>query len=244
MNSKNGKLIAVWGSRDSGKTTLSVKLANELAKKQMESLIVLTDVNVPNLKCILPFEKEIKSMGNVWITQDADENAIYNACMVTPSEYICLMGYAPGENAFSYSDSTKNNVFKIYEEMKTMVDYVIVDCVPNLAYNMLTAVALEVADKVIRLGEADVQSFSFFDSSLALLKDPRFEAEEHIKVLGKVRSTQPVEAAASYLGCDVELPYVEEFKQQMMEGKLFDSVSSPQYNAGVTKLLDHLLKEE
>lgn len=240
--SKSGKMIAVWGSRDSGKTMLSVKLALELAKKQMESLIVLTDINAPDLKCILPFTKDLKSMGSIWTLPEIDETAIYNACMVTPSEYICLMGYTSGENAFSYSDSTKDNVYKVYEEMKNMVDYVIVDCVPNLAYNMLTAVALETSDKVIRLGEADIKSFSFFDSNLPLLRDNRYGKENHLRVTGKVISNQANDVATNYLGCDVELPYTEELKLQMMEGKVFHAVSDVGYNAGVKKIAERIIE--
>lgn len=244
MSSKNGKMIAVWGSRDAGKTTVSVKLALNLAKQQKESLVVLTDVNAPDMKCILPVSKELKSMGNVWVMPDVDEATIYNSCVVTPSEYICVMGYTPGENAFSYSDSTKENVFKVYEEMRSIVDYVIVDCVPNLAYNMLTAVALETADNVVRIGEATTKSFSFFDSNVPLIVDNRYEKENHIRVLAKTKTTQPVEIASNRIGNDIELPYSEEVALQMMEGKLFTTCSDSVYNAGIDKIVSLLEKEE
>lgn len=243
MSSKNGKLVAVWGSQGVGKTSLSVKLALELAKKQLETLIILTDINAPDLKVIMNDEKELKSMGPLWTKQDVDENDIYNACVVTKSEYICLMGYMPGENAFSYSDSTKDNVFKIYEEMKSIVDYVIVDCVPNLAYNLLTMVALETADCVVRMGEAKTKSFSFFDSNLPLIVDGRFEKESHIRILGKVKSEQAVEVAENYLGCDIKLPYSESLEKQMMEGKLFSAINDKNYDTGIKKVVERIEKE-
>lgn len=240
MSSKSGKMIAIWGSSGAGKTTLSIKLAMELSKKQLESLVILTDINAPDLKVILPFEKDLKSMGYLWTRQDVDENDIYNACTTTKSEYICLMGYTQGENAFSYSDSTKDNVFKVYEEMKSIVDYIIVDCVPNLAYNMLTAVALETADHVIRMGEAKAKSFSFFDSNLPLLIDSRYEKESHIRILGKVKSEQSIEVAKNYLGCDLQLPYIDSVEKQMMEGKLFSPLNDSSYDAGVRQIVERI----
>ncbi|SES65236.1 AAA family ATPase [[Clostridium] polysaccharolyticum] len=244
MSSKNGKLVAVWGSSGAGKTTFAINLALALAKKQLESLVILTDINAPDLKVLLPFEKDLKSMGYLWTRQDADKTDIYNACVVTKSEYICLMGYTKGENAFSYSDYTKDNVFRIYEEMRTMADYVIVDCVPNLAYNMLTTVALETADCVVRMGEAKKKSFSFFDSSLPLLADSRYEREKHIRLLSKVKSDMPIEIAKKYLGCDLELPYIEEAQKQMMEGMLLSGIKDPCYVAVIKEIAERIEKEE
>lgn len=242
MGNKNGKIVAVWGSGGVGKTTLSVKLALEFAKMQRESLIILTDVNAPDMKVILPFEEELKSMGQIWM-QDVDEDDIYNVCVTTKSEYICLMGYTQGENAFTYSDCTKENVYKVFEEAKSIVDYVIVDCVPNLAYNMHTAVALETADYIIRMGEATRKSFSFFDSNMQLLADGRY-SKEHIRVLGKVKSEQAVEVAKNYLGCTIELPYSESINAQFMEGKLFSPVSDAKYEEGLKRIVEQIKKEE
>lgn len=241
---KTGKMVAVWGSSGSGKTTFSINLALELAKKQIESLVILTDINAPDLKVILPFEKDLKSMGYLWTRQDVDKTDIYNACVITKSEYICLMGYTKGENAFSYSDYTKENVFRIYEEMRTMVDYVIVDCVPNLAYNMLTTVALETADSVVRMGEAKKKSFSFFDSNLPLLADSRFEKDKHIRILAKTKNDMPVEAAEKYLGSELKLPYVSEAQKQMMEGKLLSRIKDMGYAGTVKEVVERIVKEE
>ncbi|SFR77677.1 AAA family ATPase [Anaeromicropila populeti] len=243
---KSGKMVAIWGSGNVGKTTTSIKLALALAKKQKESIILLTDINAPDLKCILPGSKELKSMGEIWNMPNLDETALYEKCVVTPSESICMMGYAPGENAFSYSDSTKENVFRVYEEMRTIVDYVIIDCVSNLAYNMPTAVALEIADYVVRIGEATTKSFSFFDSNLPLLVDSRYGKENHIRVLSKVTSEQPVEVAVNYLGCDLKLPDVKEIKKQGMEGTLFDKLSGKDgtaYDAGIQKIASLVCQE-
>ena len=59
-----GKLIAVWGSPDSGKTTFSVKLAEALynrsrGKSAMRSeaskvIIVFTDIVTPTIPVIFP----------------------------------------------------------------------------------------------------------------------------------------------------------------------------------------------
>ena len=52
-----GKLIAVWGSPDSGKTTFSVKLAEALynrSRGKSAVIVVFTDIVTPTIPVIFP----------------------------------------------------------------------------------------------------------------------------------------------------------------------------------------------
>ena len=52
-----GKLIAVWGSPDSGKTTFSVKLAEALynrSRGKSAVIVVFTDIVTPSIPVIFP----------------------------------------------------------------------------------------------------------------------------------------------------------------------------------------------
>ena len=79
----NGKIIAVWGSSNSGKTTTAAKLGMRLASMKKDVLIVLTDITAPDMNVLLPFEKDNCSMGDIWSSPDCNTESIYNSCMVT-----------------------------------------------------------------------------------------------------------------------------------------------------------------
>lgn len=243
----NGMMIAVWGNGGSGKTTTAIKLATELANQKKEVIVVLTDNTAPDMQLLLPYEKEKKTMGYLWSTPNCNSENIYSACVVTKSDYLCLLGYLPGENVFSFPDYTKESIVKIYMELRSIADYVIVDCASEFVYNVLTTVALEMADKVIRLGEATSKAFSFFDSNLPLLSDSRYKKEEHIRVLSKVKSYQPREVAIGKLGMDIELPFAQELELQMIEGELFHTVLNKNftdYYSSLKKLVQLVVNED
>lgn len=47
-----GGVLAVWGSPSSGKTTVSVKLADYLARKKKNVLLIFADMTTPPLPCM------------------------------------------------------------------------------------------------------------------------------------------------------------------------------------------------
>ena len=59
-----GKIIAVWGSPSSGKSTFSIKLAKELASKKKNVIIVFADNNCPVIPTLIQKENS-KSLGNI-----------------------------------------------------------------------------------------------------------------------------------------------------------------------------------
>ena len=62
-----GGVLAVWGSPSSGKTTVSVKLADYLARKKKNVLLIFADMTTPPLPCICAagdLEGE-KSLGSI-----------------------------------------------------------------------------------------------------------------------------------------------------------------------------------
>lgn len=76
-----GKLIAVWGSPGSGKTTFSVKLAEALNSRSKKSaghktLVVFTDLTSPVVPVVFPNKKseDIYSLGSVLVKTDLSPN--------------------------------------------------------------------------------------------------------------------------------------------------------------------------
>lgn len=80
-----GKLIAVWGSPGSGKTTFSVKLAEALNSRSKKSaghktLVVFTDLTSPVVPVVFPNRKseDIYSLGSVLVKTDLSPNVIFS----------------------------------------------------------------------------------------------------------------------------------------------------------------------
>lgn len=237
MANKNGKIIAVWGSPGSGKTSLAVRMTTAFSEEGKQVMLVCSDITAPDMPVLIP-NKELATMGGLWNNLNCNSELILKSCVVTGLKNIGILGYKAGENVFSHSDYTKENVFKVYNELENMADYVIVDCVSYFAYNMLSAVALEAADIVVRIGEATLKSFSFFDSNLPLLADGRYGKDEHIRILAKTKSFQARELAKSRLGSEIEIPYSGELELMMLEGRMFrKKMEDDAYTDGIHRIL-------
>ncbi|BCJ98400.1 hypothetical protein [Anaerocolumna chitinilytica] len=244
----NGKVISVWGSKGCGKTTAAVKIASEFAERKIDTILVLTDILAPDINCLMPARKDLQTMGHLWSTPDCSMDTILKACNVTDSKHLAVLAFKSGENVFSYPEYTKENILDIFVKLKSLADYIIVDCVEEFAFNILTMVSLELADKVVRLHEPLMKSFSFFDSNMALLKDSRYKTDQHYKVLAKGKRSQAKEIAISHFGgIQAELPYSEDLENQMLEGELFkkaEGKAMKEYNEGLNKIIAFIMDEE
>ena len=66
-----GNMLAVVGSPGSGKTTISIKTAQEIAKHHKNVIVVFADPFVPVLPFVLPMDEEQK-IGRTADTADTD----------------------------------------------------------------------------------------------------------------------------------------------------------------------------
>ena len=106
---EHGNMLAIVGSPGSGKTTLAVKLAAEIAKKKKNVVVVCSDPFVPSVPFLLPMDTEQEvSLGALLTAPSLTQNKILEACVpVTANEYISLLGYRMGENLMSYPKVTR-----------------------------------------------------------------------------------------------------------------------------------------
>ena len=84
-----GKLIAVWGTPNSGKTTLSVKLAEAIygrSRGKSSVIVVFTDIVTPTLPVVFPnFRSEdIYSVGSVLSKPDFFADDVVSTTSVLP----------------------------------------------------------------------------------------------------------------------------------------------------------------
>lgn len=115
-----GKLIAVWGSPDSGKTTFSVKLAEALynrSRGKSAVIVVFTDIVTPTIPVIFPnFRSEdVFSVGTILTKPDffADD-VVSNMVMTKDRMNLGYLGYKDSENKHSFPDYTEEKARYLY----------------------------------------------------------------------------------------------------------------------------------
>lgn len=246
---KSNQILVIWGNPNSGKTLTSIKIARELALKKKNVIIVMCDTLCPESMIVLPNVKvEKKSLGSLLSAPTISQEDILSKCItLDKNQYISILGYEQGENIFTYAQYSKERANDLFILLRHLADYVIVDCSSVFTSDILSTVALEIADKVIRLTSANLKAVSYFDSYLSLLADRRFNVDSHIKVLSDVKYNEPKEQIKEkYHGIMYELPHLEEISEQFLCGELFQSLKSKEkekYNTAIRELITLVFDE-
>jgi len=239
------QILAVWGSPSCGKTSISVKLARLLSLKKKNTVLVLCDNLCPSLPVILPMSDTAgKSLGALLAGSEITQEKILRSCItIKRSEYISLLGYEKGENCFTHAAYTREKAVDILVLLRHLAEYVIIDCSSNIASDVLTTVALEAADRVLRLGSCDLKGVSFFSSQLPLLSDRRFNTERHVKALSNIKPFEPKEEIRQcYNGVKFEIPHTPELIEQYLSGQLFESMKSKEGKA-FERIINEIARE-
>lgn len=247
MNSN--QIITVWGNPSSGKTITSIKLAKQLSLKNKNVILVFSDLISPTLMTILPDKNtENKSIGSLLSSPEITQDTILSQCItLNKNNYISFLGYSQSENIFSYAEYSKERVVDFLILLRHLADYVIIDCSSNFAYDTLSAVALEMADSVVRLCNSNLKAMSYFKSYLPLLADKKFNIDKHIKILSNVKDNEPTDQIKEvYKGVKYQLPYIEEIENQFLTGELLNELkikNNNEYNDAIKKLLSTITGE-
>ncbi len=222
----NNRFVAIWGGGGSGKTTLSIKIAKELASNKKNVLIIHCDDETPVLPLLVPVSQCHQSLGDLLNMSNPTQISVLQHCTVYGrSGYISLLGYQLGESAVSYRQYSEREAKKIFQLCRTIssVDYILVDCSHHILDNLLTAVALEVADAVIKVANTNLRSTIYLESQRSLLREEKFRYNDHINVLNNVLSNQDTYPYQEALG---GAPYIfnhcPSLENQYHEQKLLD----------------------
>ena len=195
------KLIAIWGSPQSGKTTLAVKLALELDNRKAGNILVLhTDNITPAMPVLFPFERDVLSIGHALSAVEISPTDILQAAVVPKGrDNLGFLGYAYGDNQFSYPAFDKEKAANFLSALKSLADYVIVDC-SSQYNNVLSRAALSVADTIIKLATPELKVISFFLSQTPLYASPEYDLTEAVQGLNITQSGffQPLEECREY----------------------------------------------
>ena len=220
-----GKVVSVWGSPNSGKTTLSIKLAKELAKKNTV-MVVFTDILSPTIPALFKDADNKKSIGNVLSAPILTENEVLiNSISVKNNKKIAFLGYARGENVFNYPPYQKERAVELIGILRELVDYVIIDLQSNFVSDQLSTTALEISDEVLRVSTPYVKDVMYYDSYLPLISENKFRARTHINILSKYMINDAVSELSEIYDISERIPFIEELREQSLTGDLLSSLS-------------------
>lgn len=241
------KIIAIWGNPDSGKTTLSIKLAMELSSRGKKVVLIHTDKMIPTLPTYMPsLQEPILSLGQILTAPLISQESILEGAMVIKDhKNLAILSYLQGENQRSYAQVTKDRVIDFMILLKHVADMVIMDCSSRLYEDMLSRLAVEMADQVMVLITPDLKAMVYFDSNLKLLKEG--VEEGLIPVLSKVQPGMPKNLVANcFGGIQYQLPLSAAIIKESMEGDLMTESLTKEgllYHQTVEKLLLELMGE-
>lgn len=219
-----GGVLAVWGSPASGKTTVAVKLADYLARKKKNVLLIFADMTAPPVPGICaPTELEgEKSLGSILAAAHVTENLIKKNCMFyKKNAYLSIVGMLKGENVFTYPPYEQTQAAELIEQARGIAPFVIIDCTSTIASDILSAVALMEADTVLRLVNCDLKSISYLSSQLPLLRDNKWDADRQLKAASNVKQQEASSHIEQVLGSVAfQIPHSSEVETQFLEGEM------------------------
>lgn len=238
-----GKIIAVWGSPHSGKTTFATKLATAIYSNFESTVITLyTDLETPTIPILFPFEKN-EDLGSVGIplskTEVEQGDIIGNLVTVKGMQNFGFLGYKTGENKYTYPKFGRAKAEDLLDDLCKLADYVVVDCTSNLDGNVLAQTAIEKADQILRLSSPDLGSISFFLSQLPVYADSKYRLDDHIVGINIPNADvfMPIEEAKTQIG-DVSftVPFSTAVKEQMQGGKLYAKTSDKRFEKKIKEI--------
>lgn len=240
------KLIVVWGSPQSGKTTLAVKLALALYERYKSTVILLhTDMEVPVLPVLFASRRadELYSLGVPLSQTDVTKDDVIRAMnTVKGRQNFALLGFKDGENADTYPRFDEQRIGILFSILKELADFVVADCVSSRG-NLLSDMALENADETLRLATPDLRCMSFYASQMPLYADPKYRLFEQAQGLTLTQADVylPIEDVKQYLkGVSFTLPYCRALRQQMEDGSLLNGVGDKKYRAKLHALAERM----
>lgn len=219
-----------------------MKLARELAQRKKNVILIFADIFCPVLSSVMPsVDVKNRTLGTLITKPHIKQNDILQTAIQYPKhDNIAVIGYKNGDNIFTYSAFLAERAAEFISQLRQVTYYAIIDCSSVLTEDGFTTIALQQSDAVLRLCNADLKAYSYFNSHLPLIAREKFKRDEQIKVLSNVKPGQEESTFRSVYG-DIAytLPHIKEIEQQFYSAGLLDALSGKEakkYNAEISKM--------
>ena len=242
-----GKLIAVWGTPNSGKTALTMKLAEALytseRHRRLMIMVVFTDVIAPSIPVIFPSYKdsELYSIGALLAKTSLTADDVFSyTTFMRGRDNLGFLGYKDSENCHSHPQYTKEKAREMYDILKANTDYVIVDCMTRPKESLITETALLIAEHRIWMVTPDLKAISYSLSQKNLLMAQGFLRQDEISVMNVpvAEFAMPIPTARAYMGnVQYTLPYSSSLAEQSVEGSLSEPLKDRRFTQALSAIM-------
>ncbi len=233
------KLIAVCGSPESGKTTLGLKLAQEIYYSKKTSVLFLSvDLNVPVMGYVFPHSKtsDLHSIGKTLDKTDIyREDVIKQIVTVKTMRDFGYLGFKAGENKYSYPRATEDKVLDLFRCMSEIAEYVVIDCTSDND-NLISSLAIRESDNVILTVTPDLKCMTYYSSNGDAFLGCADKAEFVMNIMDKDLFLPIEEVKSHFKKIELVLPYSHVLKQQTITGTLSEKLADRKYREVVSKL--------
>lgn len=237
------EIIAFYGSPGGGKTTLALKTAmhNYMnTNKDEYSLFLSPDITVPTIALLFPnYEpEEIFTLGSIIDRPDITRDILTkNVVTAKNMPNLGLIGYKAGDGRYSYPLLDDDKVTELFETLSSIAEYIFVDC-SNDCTDKISRRALEIADVIFRVISADPKGMAWYGSDRTISEEGR-SIYNVVCNLDKDIFLATEEVCSELKGVLAITPYSRGARQQMIDGRLHESLNDRKY----AKKLDLLISK-
>ena len=233
------KLIAVCGSPESGKTTLGLKLAQEIYfTKKTSVLFMSADLNVPVMGYLFPHCKasDLYSIGKTLDKTDIyREDVMKQIVTVKTMMNFGYLGFKAGENKYSYPRPTEDKVLDLFRCMSEIAEYVVIDCTSD-SDDLISSLAIREADNVILAVTPDLKCMTYYGSNGDAFLGCANKAEYVMNIMDKDLFLPIDEVKTHFKKIQFVLPYSVALKQQTITGTLSERLADRKYREVISQL--------
>lgn len=236
------KIIAVIGSPGSGKTTVTLKLAQELYCATTNGAVIYLNpsLKIPAMGLLFPnyTPDSIFSLGKLLDKTDVfEEDVLDNLVTVKAMQNFGCLGYKTGENRYTYPEPTADKVDALFKVLRNMAGYVFVDCTDD-ENDLISKFALREASEVIMVISPDLKSMVWLASS-----DIGTHSENALRILNETDREiyAPIDEVRSTIkNISFVLPYSIQIKCQHLDGLLYERVKDKKYRKELEKIVNRI----
>ncbi len=230
------KVIAITGGPGSGKTSLALKLAQEIYFMKQGVVIFLSpDLTIPAMAQIFPNAKpgELYSLGVALDKTDIYREDIYRQLVsVKTMKDFSFLGYKLGENQYSYPRPTEDKVEGLFRALREIADYIVVDCTCD-RNDLISEMAMGKSDVLIQVVNPDMKCMAYYASHPTPVHDHKITV---MNILDKDLYLPVAEVKEHFKDISVILPYSRPLKHQGITGALSERLSDGKFHAEIAKL--------